>query len=112
MMRRKLSVLLILCLFATAFAGCGGGTATAPGGGAAPDDQAITLNLGHVLNTESPFHAGAIYFADLVYERSGGMLQVEVFPSALLGNDRELAEGLQGLVDQPRLLALPPQAGD
>ncbi|WP_363316694.1 TRAP transporter substrate-binding protein [uncultured Dysosmobacter sp.] len=62
--------------------------------------EVITIKIGHVLNEESPFHAASLKFAELVSEKSGGSLQVEVYPSALLGNDRELAEGLQmGTVD-------------
>ena len=63
-------------------------------------DGAITIKMGHVLNEDSPFHAASVKFAELVEEKSGGSMKVAVYPSALLGNDRELAEGLQlGTVD-------------
>lgn len=116
-MKRRISVLLIACLLVAVFAGCSGSgsssssatstaapaessAAASTDSGAAPAGDVITLKIGHVLNTDSPFHAGALHFAELIAEKSGGALAAEVFPSALLGNDRELAEGLQlGTVD-------------
>lgn len=66
----------------------------------ASPDGTITIKMGHVLNEESPFHAASVKFLELVEEKSNGSIKVEVYPSALLGNDRELAEGLQlGTVD-------------
>jgi tripartite ATP-independent transporter DctP family solute receptor len=105
-MKKVISLLMVVCLVAALFAGCTTAPAETPatpgtpGTPATPAETAFALKIGHVLNTESPFHAGAVEFARLIEEKSEGSLTAEVFPSALLGNDRELAEGLQlGTVD-------------
>lgn len=60
----------------------------------------ITLKLGHIAEPENPYGQGADYFAKLVKERSNGALEIKVFPSSQLGNQRDLVEGLTlGTVD-------------
>ncbi|MCQ0090840.1 TRAP transporter substrate-binding protein [Roseovarius sp. M141] len=60
----------------------------------------VTLRLAHVVNEQDAFHAAATKFRDLVDERSGGAITVEVFPNATLGDERTLLEGMQiGTVD-------------
>lgn len=53
------------------------------------------LKLGHVLDTKHPYHLASEFFAKRVAELSKGRLEVQVFPSSQLGNDREQMEGLQ-----------------
>ena len=107
-MKKIISVLLAVCLAAGMLVGCQPSTPAQPTQPTQPTDpgtppvpaDAIEFKIGHVLNTESPFHAGGLHFAELISAKSNGVLVAEVFPSALLGNDRELAEGLQlGTVD-------------
>ncbi len=60
----------------------------------------VTLRLAHVVNEQDAFHAAATKFRDLVDERSGGAITVELFPNATLGDERTLLEGMQiGTVD-------------
>lgn len=60
----------------------------------------ITLKLGHIAEPENPYGMGATHFAELVKERSGGTVEIQVFPSSQLGNQRDLVEGLAfGTVD-------------
>ncbi len=60
----------------------------------------ITMKLGHIAEPENPYGMGADYFAKLVKERSGGAIDIQVFPSSQLGNQRDLVEGLTfGTVD-------------
>ena len=60
----------------------------------------ITLKLGHIAEPENPYGQGADYFAKLVKERSNGEIEIQVFPSSQLGNQRDLVEGLVfGTVD-------------
>ncbi len=60
----------------------------------------ITFKLGHIAEPENPYGMGADYFAKLVKERSNGQIEVQVFPSSQLGNQRDLVEGLTfGTVD-------------
>lgn len=60
----------------------------------------IKLKLGHVAPTDEPYHQAAEKFAELVSKNTGGAVQIQIFPNALLGGQRELLEGLQmGSVD-------------
>lgn len=60
----------------------------------------ITLKLGHIAEPENPYGQGATHFAQLVKERSNGAINIQVYPSSQLGNQRDLVEGLTfGTVD-------------
>ncbi len=60
----------------------------------------VTLKLGHIAEPENVYGQGADHFAKLVKERSNGEIDVKVFPSSQLGNQRDLVEGLGlGTVD-------------
>ena len=60
----------------------------------------VTLKLGHIAEPENPYGQGADHFAKLVKERSGGEIDIQVYPSSQLGNQRDLVEGLTlGTVD-------------
>lgn len=58
------------------------------------------VKLGHVLDTKHPYHMGSEFFAKRAKELTNGRIEVQVYPSSQLGNERELAEGMQiGTVD-------------
>ena len=60
----------------------------------------VTLKLGHIAEPQNPYGQGADYFAKLVKERTNGEVEIQVFPSSQLGNQRDLVEGLTlGTVD-------------
>lgn len=60
----------------------------------------VTLKLGHIAEPENVYGQGADHFAKLVKERSNGEIDIQVFPSSQLGNQRDLVEGLGlGTVD-------------
>ncbi len=65
------------------------------------DVQAKTLKLGHALPAgDHPYHLGAAKFAEIVEAKSDGRITVEIFPSAQLGGERDMVEGLKiGTVD-------------
>jgi len=54
----------------------------------------VTLKLGHIADPKNPYAQGAQKFADLVSEKSGGSMEIKVFPSSQLGSQRDLVEGL------------------
>jgi tripartite ATP-independent transporter DctP family solute receptor len=57
------------------------------------------LKFGHVLAPTHPYNLGAIKFAEILKSKNVG-IEVEVFHSSQLGNERDLTEGLQlGSVD-------------
>ncbi len=79
-----------LAVAATVFIGC------SPSGPSGPRE----LKLAYVMAPGGPAHEAAEYFAKLVEEKTAGRVRVKLYPSAQLGNDRELAEGLSiGSVD-------------
>jgi len=58
------------------------------------------LKLAYVMAPGGPAHEAAQLFAELVEKKTGGKLRVKLFPSAQLGNDRELSEAVMiGSVD-------------
>ncbi len=64
------------------------------------DMRAVNLKLAHVVNERDGFHIAAVRFKELVEERTGGKVTVELYPNAVLGDERTLLEGMQiGTVD-------------
>lgn len=60
----------------------------------------VTLKLGHIAEPDNVYGQGASHFADLVKQRSNGEIDIQVYPSSQLGNQRDLVEGLGlGTVD-------------
>ena len=58
------------------------------------------LKLGHVAEPAKPYAQAGVKFAELVYEKTNGEVEIQVFPSSQLGNQRDLVEGLTlGTVD-------------
>ncbi|MBW8017634.1 MAG: TRAP transporter substrate-binding protein [Planctomycetes bacterium] len=57
--------------------------------------KVIVLKLGHGLDNKHPVHKAMERMAELVDEKSGGTLRVEIFPSEQLGNEKECIEALQ-----------------
>jgi tripartite ATP-independent transporter DctP family solute receptor len=57
--------------------------------------KTTSLKLGHGLNIDHPVHKGMVFMADKVKEKSGGTLQIEIYPSQQLGSERQCLELLQ-----------------
>lgn len=77
-------------ILAVAWAGCDRGS----------EGRTKTLKLGYVMAPQGAAHEGAVRFAELVAEKTGGSVKVELKHSAQLGTDRQLTEGLMlGTVD-------------
>ncbi|MCM2297232.1 TRAP transporter substrate-binding protein [Rhodoferax sp.] len=65
-----------------------------------PVKKPIVMKLGHVQNESDLWQLGALKFAELVDAKTKGEVQVKVFPNSTIGNDRDMAEGMQiGSVD-------------
>ncbi len=98
-----LGSLVVLTLVLATLAGCTGAGAPAPAATQAavatqaPASQAgkfpkMDVRLGHVNNTEASWHKGNLRFADLVRERTGGAVNIQIFPNSQLGNEKDLIE--------------------
>lgn len=59
-----------------------------------PDDQ-IVIRLGHIGFPDSPFDHGCRKFKELLEERLPGKVEVRIYGSAQLGEDKEMLEGLR-----------------
>jgi len=53
------------------------------------------LKLAHGLDSSHPVHKGMVYMQEKLAEKSGGALQIEIYPSQQLGTERQALELLQ-----------------
>lgn len=53
------------------------------------------LKLAHGLDSTHPVHKGMVYMQERLAEKSGGTLQIEIYPSQQLGTERQAVELLQ-----------------
>ena len=105
-MKKFLSLILVLGLSATLLAGCGGSKADAPADNsndavASEDNGYNKLNIiaAHGSTEAVAEHAGFVKFKELVEEKSGGNVTVDIYPNQQLGGDREYTEScVQGNV--------------
>jgi tripartite ATP-independent transporter DctP family solute receptor len=82
----------------------------------------IEINVGHVLNDQSSYQEGLVFFADEMAKRTDGAVKVNIFPSAGLGGELRLVQGgttgtvdafivgqpsLEGTVPEFKILSLP-----
>ena len=67
------------------------GAACAPDGGSGP----TVIRLGHIGFPGSPFDHGARHFKELVEARFPGQVEIRIFGTGQLGEDKEMLEGLR-----------------
>ena len=61
-----------------------------------PAQAATTLRLGHEHPFASAFHLGALRFAKLVAEKTGGNLRIDVYGNGIIADEPGLAAGIRG----------------
>jgi tripartite ATP-independent transporter DctP family solute receptor len=93
-MDRKAFSFLIVGLLTGAFLTAGLFSWLARGGDGGGGDR-VVLKLAHVLPPAAPVHKGMVRFAELVAEKSGGTVEVQIFHSGTLGSETETLEQLQ-----------------
>ena len=54
-----------------------------------------TIKLGHGLDTNHPVHHAMVFMQERLDSLSGGVLQIQIYPSQQLGTERQLLELLQ-----------------
>lgn len=70
--------------------------------------DALVLRLGHVDAESTSYHRALTRLSDNLKEATGGKLILEVHPNSLLGNERDLLEGMQlGTVDMSATATAP-----
>ena len=62
--------------------------------------ESWTFKLGNATPPDHAYNVAARNFAELVTQRTGNKVKIDIYPAAQLGNERDLVEGLQlGTVD-------------
>lgn len=79
---KKIIRLTILCLLVICIAGN-------------PVLAAKVIRLGHIRDTNHPTHAAALKFKELVEQKSGGAIEVKVYPNSQLGDPKEMFVQMQ-----------------
>jgi tripartite ATP-independent transporter DctP family solute receptor len=93
-MKRPIAFLLMLAMI-FALTACGTNTAPTPGPDAdKPSDEKIVIRLGFSTEPDSHYGKGSAEFERLVEEYTNGKVDVQLFPSATLGNERDMIEGI------------------
>ena len=59
------------------------------------DNKVKVLKLAHILDPSHPVHKAMLYMANAVKEKSGGKLQIQIYPSGQLGSEQQCVELLQ-----------------
>lgn len=104
MFKKLMAMLLAVSMILGVMTGCGGGEKTEGG----KEKAEFALKGGINLDTEHPYYLGMVKFAELMEEKSGGRITMEVYPSSQLGNERDVVEALQmGSVDVTLVSAAP-----
>ncbi|MBU5626613.1 TRAP transporter substrate-binding protein [Oscillibacter sp. MSJ-2] len=100
-MKKVLSLVMALTLILALLASCGTSGAGGASGGAASSQSSggiaskVTLKLGTKMSEDSFEGKCYQYFADLVNERTGGEVEVVVYPSEQLGDAQTQVSNLQ-----------------
>ncbi len=63
--------------------------------GAARAQQKLVLKFAHITPTTFPYQDGAVRFKEVAERLSGGRIEVQVFPAAQLGGERDIEEGIR-----------------
>lgn len=100
MKKRLLALLAVSALLVSALSGCSGSSSSASSDDTSSAQQAsvdaqYTMRVGHVLAETHPYELGLEKLSELAAEKSGGKIDIDVFPNSLLGNERDMVEGLQ-----------------
>lgn len=85
-MKKLIALLLTLTMVFALFA-FGSPVALAAG-------DTVNIRFGHSGSEEHQYQVFATKFKELVEDKSDGHITVEIFPNAVLGNDREMIEGM------------------
>lgn len=79
-------------------AACGGdddAPANAGSAGGAAEGPSVTLNVGYVFASGSPWDDGMKHFAELAKEATGGKVTIKTFPDSQIGADAEMATAMK-----------------
>ena len=58
-------------------------------------EQTYTIKLGHTMSTSHPRHIALLEFEKYVEEKTGGKVQIELYPAAVLGSEPDMQESMR-----------------
>jgi C4-dicarboxylate-binding protein DctP len=61
----------------------------------APPKEAIVMKVGHTHSVEAPRHVSLLKFEELVEAKTGGAVDVQIFPAGQLGTEQEMVEAVK-----------------
>lgn len=98
-LKKIFAVMTAGAILSTMLAGCGGGASADAGtdnaGGTAPSsDQKVTLQIGFENSISEPIGQGLERWAELVEEKSGGTMEIVLYPDSQLGSKSELIDSM------------------
>lgn len=106
---KKAILLTLFVLIAVSLAACGGnsgGNAGDGSNGAASNGKTITLKLAHVGSQTHQYQIAAEKFKEIVEEKTGGAVKIEIYNNGVLGNENETVEQvLDGTLDMTAVVA-------
>lgn len=108
-MKKRIQLFVIVLVLVFAFAACTSTVDEEPTNvdepeeaTEAPEDETedepaevIIMKVGHSQSTESPRHISLLEFEKLVEAKTDGGIDVQIFPSAQLGNEQEMIEAVK-----------------
>jgi len=93
---KKVLCIFMIALLTLGMTACGGGSKTPSDGDAAPNEKTYKIRIGHTLQESTPSHVMFVDgFKKYVEEKSGGRIEVEVYPNSALGSERQMCEAAQ-----------------
>ncbi len=107
---KRMTALLLSLLMALSLAACGGGSDAPADTDAAGEDtgdgEAIVLRASSSTAPDHPYNLGLEKFAELVSEKTGGAVKIDIFPNAALGDERANMASSSTAPDHPYNLGL------
>jgi tripartite ATP-independent transporter DctP family solute receptor len=91
--KKTMAILAVLICASLIFAGCGGEKKQAAPGQKAGEKK--VLKLSSVLPDTHPTHKAMLFFAEKVKEKTKGEIEIQVFPSSQLGEQRDALEAMK-----------------
>lgn len=96
-MKKILAILLATTVLAASAMGCSSSSKSGSASGASTDSASgtITLRLAHINPKTDPKEQEAEKFADLVKEKTGGAVKIDIYAGGVLGSTDDLIKGLK-----------------
>lgn len=89
-MKTKVLIFLIVLFLLASYSFAGGDAEKSE-----ENKAVMEISYGHGFMPETPHHKAVLGFKELVEERSGGRIIINIFPAGQLGSAKEMFEGLQ-----------------